>query len=67
MLNNPDRPEESFTEAFRRAMGEDPPPIPEGQVRPLCDPEAVMRWFALREPIEPEWEYNPFSRDRMNK
>jgi hypothetical protein len=52
-----------------RKMGEDPdlPPVPEGQARPLTDPVSVMRWFALREPVQPEWDYNPFSHDRMNR
>jgi hypothetical protein len=43
--------EESFEKAFRRAMGEDPdlPPIPEGQARPLTDPEAVASWFGAHQ------------------
>jgi hypothetical protein len=58
-----------WQQPFRRAMGEDPelPPIPEGQVRPLTDPEAVMRWFAARESAVVEWDYNPLSRDRINR
>jgi len=57
--------EESFERAFRRALGYDPdlPPIPPGQVRPLTDPETVMRWFASQGSVE--FEYDPFSPDRM--
>jgi hypothetical protein len=59
MRLNPDPPEENIEKEL--------PPIPPGQVRPLTDPESVLRWFAAHEPVEPEWEYNPFSRYHMNR
>ena len=39
-----------------------PPP---GFVRPLTDPEAVARWFAVNEPPAVLTEWDPFSPDRM--
>jgi hypothetical protein len=36
-------------ESQRPGEPQSPPPIPPGQVRPLTDPEAVMRWFAAHE------------------
>ena len=50
MRHNPDPSEETFEEAFRRALlgDSDLPPIPPGQVRPLTDPEAVARWFGTQ-------------------
>jgi hypothetical protein len=60
-----DNEENNFQKALRRAVGEEPPPVPLGQVRPICDPETVLRWFATREPAVVEWDYNPFARDRM--
>jgi hypothetical protein len=56
MRLNPDRPEETPEEL---------PPIPPGQVRPLTDPEAVRRWFAMHEPPRVLTDWNPFSRERM--
>jgi hypothetical protein len=43
--------ESDFAKALRRAMSEDPtlPPIPPGQVRPLTDPEAVVRWIGTHQ------------------
>ena len=58
MRLNPDRPEESSEESQ--------PPIPEGFVRPLTDPEQVRRWFAMNEPPVVEWDYNPFSKYWMS-
>jgi hypothetical protein len=42
------------------------PPIPEGQVRPLTDPDAVMRWFAVHDRPTVLVEYDPFSKYWMN-
>jgi hypothetical protein len=65
MRLNPD--EESIKQAFPRTMGEDAtlPPVREGEVRPLTDPEAVARWFGTYAPTEVEWEYDPFAPERM--
>ena len=41
------------------------PPIPPGYVRPLTDPEAVARWFAMHEPAVVLSEWDPFAPDRM--
>jgi hypothetical protein len=62
MRLNPDHPEESFEKAFRRALGYDPdlPPIPPGQVRPICDPERVMRWFGTHQGARVVSEWNLF-------
>ena len=43
-----------------------PPPIPPGQVRPLTDPEAVMRWFAVHDRPTVLVEYDPFSKYWMS-
>jgi hypothetical protein len=61
--------ETDIARTLRRAFGatDDPelPPIPPGQVRVICDPETVLRWFAAREPTVIDWDYNPFAPDRM--
>ena len=67
MRHNPDPSEETFEEAFRRALlgDSDLPPIPPGQVRPLTDPEAVGRWFGTHQGAKVVSEWNPFDMRRV--
>ena len=67
MRHNPDPSEETFEEAFRRALlgDSDLPPIPPGQVRPLTDPEAVARWFGTHQGAKVVSEWNPFDMRRV--
>jgi hypothetical protein len=48
-----------------KSQKDEPKLPPPGFVRPLTDPEAVMRWFAIYEPAPVLTEWDPFSPERM--
>jgi len=58
-----DKPDHEIAKA-RDPVG-DLSPIAPGFVRPLTDPEAVERWWAMHEPSIVDFEYNPFANDRI--
>lgn len=58
--------ERSETEReISKALAGDAPLPPLGFVRPLTDPEAVLRWRAMHAEPVVESEYDPLSRDRL--